>query len=192
MRFVLKCSNFIICVIPFLFLPYQCITHKYISNPVFSTIAYGLTAFYLIFLSSLQINRRLRSSIAPQINTKLQASLNRVYQDVEKLKRRFYRPSPRSCIQISFFYISKNSLRWYFVCRSRTETRWNPPAAPFRQHRGIGLYFMLPPALETCHDTVWSHLLLDVPGPLSGLFFGLPFMRHISGWRKRELLPNKF
>ncbi|KYM81695.1 LON peptidase N-terminal domain and RING finger protein 3 [Atta colombica] len=33
------------------------------------------------------INRRIRSSIVPQVNTKLQASLDRVYQDIEKLKR---------------------------------------------------------------------------------------------------------
>ncbi|XP_070167369.1 LON peptidase N-terminal domain and RING finger protein 3 [Polyergus mexicanus] len=39
------------------------------------------------------INRRLRSSIMPLINTKLQASLNRVYQDVEKLKRVEPRPA---------------------------------------------------------------------------------------------------
>lgn len=40
-----------------------------------------------------RISRRLRSSIVPQINTKLQANLDRVYQDVEKLKRIEQRPA---------------------------------------------------------------------------------------------------
>ncbi|KYN40189.1 LON peptidase N-terminal domain and RING finger protein 3 [Trachymyrmex septentrionalis] len=39
------------------------------------------------------INRRIRSSIVPQVNTKLQASLDRVYQDIEKLKRIESRPA---------------------------------------------------------------------------------------------------
>lgn len=52
-----------------------------------------LFKIYLFILFVLQtINRRLRSSIVPQINTKLQASLDRVYQDIEKLKSKYYRP----------------------------------------------------------------------------------------------------
>ncbi|KAL0127814.1 hypothetical protein PUN28_003211 [Cardiocondyla obscurior] len=39
------------------------------------------------------INRRVRSSLVSQINTKLQASLDRVYQDIEKLKRVELRPA---------------------------------------------------------------------------------------------------
>ncbi|XP_020278799.1 LON peptidase N-terminal domain and RING finger protein 1 isoform X2 [Pseudomyrmex gracilis] len=39
------------------------------------------------------INRRLRSSIAPHVNTKLQASLDRLYQDLEKLRRVELRPA---------------------------------------------------------------------------------------------------
>ncbi|EZA54315.1 LON peptidase N-terminal domain and RING finger protein [Ooceraea biroi] len=39
------------------------------------------------------INRRLRSSILPQINTKVQANLDRVYQHIEKLKRVEPRPA---------------------------------------------------------------------------------------------------
>ncbi|KAG5309987.1 LONF3 protein, partial [Acromyrmex insinuator] len=39
------------------------------------------------------INRRIRSSIVSQVNTKLQANLDRVYQDIEKLKRIESRPA---------------------------------------------------------------------------------------------------
>lgn len=67
--------------------------------------AYYIT-FHLISSFFLQtINRRLRSSITPLVNTKLQASLNRVYQDVEKLKRKFYRPSPRLYVYSNIFFI---------------------------------------------------------------------------------------
>ncbi|KAL6264515.1 hypothetical protein P5V15_004623 [Pogonomyrmex californicus] len=39
------------------------------------------------------VNRRVRSTIIPQVNTKLQISLNRLYQDAEKLKRIESRPA---------------------------------------------------------------------------------------------------
>jgi len=44
---------------------------------------------YFILFTSQTINRRIRSSIVPQVNMKLQASLDRVYQDIEKLKSKY-------------------------------------------------------------------------------------------------------
>jgi len=44
---------------------------------------------YYPFFTFQRINKRLRSSIVPQFNTKLQANLDRVYQDAEKLKSKF-------------------------------------------------------------------------------------------------------
>lgn len=148
----------------------------------FSRFNYSLY-FFFIWQT---INRRVRSSIVSQINTKLQISLDRVYQDTEKLKSKYY---ARRYMITSFIFVI--ILKTDIICRNRTETRRNSLANSFRRHRWrIGLHLMLSPALETCHDTLWSHLLLDVLGPLPGLLFGLSLVCHIFGRCKRTLYIN--
>lgn len=149
---------------------------------------------YLCTFASQRINRRLLRSSASvsQINTKLQANLDGVYQDVEKLKSKFFpRPFHARRLAFSFARVASNQTRLRtrdgVVRRSRAEeARRDPLAISLGRRRwGIGLYLVLPSTLETRHDAVRSHVLLDVPGPLPGLLLRLSSVRHVPGRRKR-------
>ncbi|XP_014471249.1 PREDICTED: LON peptidase N-terminal domain and RING finger protein 3 [Dinoponera quadriceps] len=70
------------------------------------------------------ISRRLRSSIAPQVNTKLQASLDRVYQDMEKFKR--IEPKPAEVLLPPLSGGTAGELDCILCCR----LLWKPVTTP--------------------------------------------------------------
>ena len=108
----------------------NCISKKRSSNRVNPNnlrLKFALNPIMLV--GSLQtVSRRLLSTTAPQNNMKLQAGLDRLYQDIEKLKSKLTRIVVLSCVQcvlqnnmlkkllLDFAYIYANSrYRFFFL-----------------------------------------------------------------------------